>query len=516
VDTSFLLGGKGVEAPDPIAMAGKGLTLAQLMNTVQASQLGLDTQRANIAAISSPDYFPALGLGGGGAPSMEALQRIIQANPLAGPDLLKRSFDLQKEQATIAKDRAEALAKEVESRTKQVGTMSNFAMKAAETPTPQNIQGYLRQHSFAGLPSDFFGPMPPLGSSKEAWQSYLAGVASASQDPAAQLAIAKQAVMLPREAAASDVGTAKAQLEKEQLPQQLDIKQQEANTGSFGAETKRAEFTAPEMFFVPGDNTPHFRQKDMSGGMTSAPGVGTTGGRITSNTGPRNPFAQSPGETASPAVTDMQIAPLTPQQQRVAQAGQAPSTPPTIGPTPQAVELGKEDVKKASEYASRMPEARGALDSIFDLRNQIAKGEGLFSGPVRGSDFFKTVAGIVSQMPGTSDALRAAVSNTQAYDAQSMQLVLKLMGEQKGITPRSMAGLQAVASAKVNSFQTPQAMLQILNSLEDDARRQLAYARESAKTVSGGKPLAETPMPGRGETKVTKRPDGSYEFNLNP
>lgn len=497
MDTSFLLGGKGVEAPDPLAMAGKGLTLAQLMNTVQAGNMGLETQRQTAAAYSDPDVLRQLGAalgGGGGIGGGSPLDlSVLSKYGLATPGLVEGFQKMGIQSATIAKDRAEALKAEVESRTKQIATASQFAMKAADNPTPQNIQGYLRQHSFAGLPADFFGPMPPLGSPKEAWQTYLTGVAAASQDPAAQLAIAKQAVMLPREALASDVGTAKAALETQQMPQKLSISQQEANTGSFNAATTRAGFTAPEMFFPPGSNVPQFRSKDMGGGMTIAPGVGETGGTIRSMPGNQTPPGTPSGAPVNaPSNTAAQTTRGVVKPPAI--VDHVPGERPTLGEPPGRIKLNEAAAGKVADMQDTLPTIYSALQRFNSLKQQI-EGDQLMTGPVFGSNGMKQIAGMVSGLPGMPPGLRERVANTQVADATALSGVFNLMGEGKGTLPRSTAALDMLVSAKPGTTQYKDAMLALTNALISDLDMRVKIIDNAARSVGAGGSVTSEAFP---------------------
>lgn len=508
MDTGFLLAGHGVDAPDPIALAGKGLTLAQLMTAVQTGQLGLDTQRANIAAISDPRYMSALGLGGsspggGGPPAgpdMEALTSLIRDNPLAGPDVLKRSFDLRKEQATIAKDTADAYKSNIAARTEQIKTLGQFALKAAEKPTPQNIQGVLRQFTHVGVPADFFGSMPPLGSSEETWKTYLSGVAASVESPADQLAAARAVVMLPREAKEKDVGTAKSQREYEQMPRELAVKELNANTGAFTAQTGRAEFLAPKVEFRPGSNEPMFTQRTMGGQAVVSSGTGTSDQSITGGgpapvpspggvgaNRPANTVAQNTSGTVAPPAQVMQ----TPGQTAPAQASGAP---PTFGPTPGKVKLNESAAAKVSEMQAELPQIFSAITRFNDVKKMV-ENDPILTGPIAGSDRFKDIAGTLSQLPGSPPKLREFVANTQLFDATAMGAVFNMMGENKGSMPRSTQAMQILIDTKPGTHQYKEALLGLTNALIYDLTSRMQLIDKATKSVAEGGSITSDVLP---------------------
>ena len=60
LDPAVLLQAKPIEVPNPLDLATKGLTLADIMNKVQAGDISLQQQRAMVAAMSDPPFLAAM------------------------------------------------------------------------------------------------------------------------------------------------------------------------------------------------------------------------------------------------------------------------------------------------------------------------------------------------------------------------------------------------------------------------------------------------------------------------
>jgi len=484
MDTNVLLGAQGVQMPDMLGAAGKGLTLADLLTRTQAGQMALETQRQRAAFYGGPDaaalWNSGASSGPGGAPGAPDMSSISKYG-LAAPGIVEDYLKMQKQTSDIAESRAKALEANTKAMKDKVGIMSDYAMKAAEKPTPGNIQGYLRQHQMTGLPPDFFGQMPPLGSSPEAWQTYLGGVASASQSAEAQLAIARQAVMLPLEQRASRATSGKTELETSQMPAELAVKQRDSNTKAFEATTVRFNAEKPALYFPPGTNTPYSSQATVGGGLQVNPLGATPSGGVgqpTPQNGPGGPGMGAGGQGGQPRA---QNAP------GVVPAGPAapPAGPVTLGQTPAGLKLGEAAGGKVADMIDTLPTIYSAMTRFNALKEQI-ENDKLLNGPLMGQDGVKKIMGEVSQLPGMPPALRQAVANTQVFDATALSGVFNLMGEGKGTLPRSTAALDMLISAKPGTIQYKEAMLSLTNALLADLSTRVQMITNMSRKVSAG------------------------------
>ena len=488
----FLLAGKPIDVPSPIALATSGLSLAELLTKTQMGQLGLQQAQQMQKLYSDPDYLRSLQTmmsGGAGAEGGGIDTSVLSRYPLAAPGAIKGLLEFQKNAADVASLRAGAAEKLQQVKDAQLKTLGNFADEAIATPTPDKYLAALRQLQHTGLALDTFGTPPnPMTSSVDDVTGWLKNVSGAVKTPEARANIIKTGTMLPLEAAASRAGTAKTQLETGLLPTEVGIKQQQANTAAAGAQTERWKFL--------GGNT------------------------IENAAGDRFQLAPSPSNPtkiiATPVVTGGASAAGT--AGAAAPAPGAPGVPAPVGAPFQsglgvgAKELVTADAKAASEFAAKIPAAIEGLNTIYGMRNLSARGQGIFSGPLRGGDFWKSVGGVLSQLPGASDAMIAKVSDTQAWEAQGGELAFNMLANLHGVAPRAQQSLEMIRRIKPNTIMTPAAQLDVFNALENIFQDQISYARAAAAAVQKNKPLSSVEIAPRGAAGFTQAPDGSWHF----
>ena len=134
--------------------------------------------------------------------------------------------------------------------------------------------------------------------------------------------------------------------------------------------------------------------------------------------------------------------------------------------------------------------------------------QGILAGPVNGSDFFKSVSGVLSQMPGASDNMKQQISNTQQWDAQGGELAFNFLSSMKGMSPRAMAALTAIQRIKPNTQMTPQAQAAVLGDLEEVFNDQISFAHSAAAAIKGGGTLSNANIAPRG-------PGGAFNSNVD-
>lgn len=494
-DTSFLLGSQPVQAPDILGMAGKGLTLADLMQKNQMNDLALRTQQANINSVSDPRYLSAMGLNGTpgapgyGQPSGPDLAGLIQQFPEAGPTLLKQTFDMQKQQADIAELRAKALDATAAALEKNLKPVQGAAAVASTDPSVQNVGAYANALYRAGLRIDSLGPLPDSGDAT-AYRKYFDNVQQALNTPEGRLAAARQLAELPGVVAKNLADTRKANVEADLAPGAQQIKQQEANTGSFNAATSRATAMQAKPYAPPGQpNLQYVDQPDMSGNITRKPMTAIGGGALSSGSGNdiNSPAAQSwiqsnntnqagtisggPGvraPVAMPAMpTDGMTRMNTPAFNPAVAATQMQPPVPTLGLTQGEIKLNEGAASKVADMVDQLPAINSAINRFASLKSQV-ENDKLMTGPVFGQEGFQHIAGIISQLPGASKELREYVANTQIANATALSGVFNIMGEGKGTMPRSTAAMQMLVEAKPGTTQYREAMLHLTNELIAD------------------------------------------------
>jgi hypothetical protein len=332
--------------------------------------------------------------------------------------------------------------------------------------------------------------MPALGASTpDQWATYFTGVAAASQSAPDQLAIAHAALMNPLEAAASKAGTAKTELETKQLPADLAVRQQEANTGSYNAATQRTSALKPTIENAPGTNTPYATRFDMGGNVTRSPLLAAGDGSSFNPTPGGGGFVGGPGRGAAPAAAGM----APPQGAGMPGGLQVPpadpaapqGTPATFGQTPGQQKLIEAIAPKVADMVDTVPTIVSAMARFNSLKGQI-ENERLLTGPLFGSEGVKELLGTMSQLPGMPPKMREYVANTQVFDATALSGVFNLMGEGKGTLPRSTAALDMLVKAKPGTVQYREAMLSLTNSLLSDLSERLAYIDNLSGQIKKG------------------------------
>lgn len=540
-DYGFLAQPQGVQVPDPLAVAAKGLTLSDLFTRNQAGQLALRQQQGLIDAYSDPNYasvFAQGPAGPGGAPgglNMDAIARFAQAHPDAAPTLIKQGIDFQKDQATIAEQQAKAVEARASALEKQMKPLSNYAAAASTNPTAENFTGVLRQMQLMGVPPDFFGPIPTDGNAQSV-KKYMEGVAAVLVDPENRRAYAQQAAMLPGQ-------VEKQNLENRQLrqsigfkPIEVGISQQNADTAAKNADTTRMQFNAPEAFTPPGTTEQYVRWKSNDGQihqmpMSAVPGGGMVGGPVRGTLSPDQlKWAQQntlPGER--PSVTTGYDA-----QGKLATESmvQPPGPIPTLGKSTEEIKMLEAAGTKVADMVDTLPPIYSAINRFTNLRDQI-NGEKLLTGPVFGSDGIKAILGTISQLPGMPAELRKYVANTQVFDANALSGAFNVMGEGKGTLPRSTAAMDLVIAAKPGTIQYREAMLHLTNEMIADLSDRASLVNNFAKAVKegrtpgpqdfptstgpGGKIPATTfdqkPDPAKFSGKRISGPDGTFRSN---
>jgi hypothetical protein len=500
-DYNFLLGAQVPQAPNPLQLAGQGLTLGNLATGLQSRQLELAMQQQMAQAL--PEFYAQLqggGQGGGqpgpnGEPQQpqdinSVLANMVQKYPLAGQQLTNMVLGMQEKQAEInaklgsaAKDRQQTLDLQLQNMQRWV---------AGANPPPQLVASELMRLNQD--PSRFFDPNNP--------GSFNQNVANGLQDPKVRAEMAGTAAT-----------TAKTLLETAQAPAKLAVEQSQAASSASQAATAAKNQQRQQWEFMGGNvvrdtatNNYYQMARDPNDPTKVTPVPIIAGGAGAQPTAPPAGGAAPPNATSAAPPTSGGPQPTN-----------APGTQFQTGFTPGAEALMQESGKTAATLASAIPAAYEGLNSVARMRNAINTGQGIFSGPVKGSDFFINMMGILSQMPGMSDAMREKVGNTQAWNSEGGELAFNMLNSLKGSAPRAQAALTQIRGIKANTIMTTQAQLEVLDAIEQRFNDQIQFAKSASSTVQGGGTISQTPLPAgmRGPANVTRNADGSWNFNLN-
>lgn len=159
MDLSFLSGEGGVQLPDPMAQAAKGITLADMMTRSQIAQHTLlQQQRADAASNALNAVLPEVHAAGY---SPEAINAAIQKAPQSAGLLLDALDKKRKSEADYRKTIAGAQKDETEAKMKVAGSLGNEAMWLAEHPnlSPEMVGNFMKKVAANGL-QDIITPLP--------------------------------------------------------------------------------------------------------------------------------------------------------------------------------------------------------------------------------------------------------------------------------------------------------------------------------------------------------------------
>jgi hypothetical protein len=187
MDTSFLLAGKPVETPNPLQLAGTGMSLADMLNKVQIGNVNI--QALQQQAQAAPEF--AAGIAAGADPN-QLLAKMATKYPYAYTKLQTDYNTQLTAQATRAKETAQATQAEQEAYKSAAGMAGNQAYQiaqdvAAGKPISDAAKTVLQdQLTHAALirhqdPSTI--PLPPMNAPDAAWGDFARASSSAAISP---------------------------------------------------------------------------------------------------------------------------------------------------------------------------------------------------------------------------------------------------------------------------------------------------------------------------------------------
>jgi hypothetical protein len=262
-DNSFLMGAKGIDVPNPLDMAVKGLTLGQLYNQNQMSDINLKQQRDYIEGFKNPSVSQAYAKAYGGD-----MTGVAELDPnifgSAAPLFQKSMQELALQGSQIAKNRAETGKTNQETLDAKLGEIANKAGFLRDHPNdPNALYSLIRQTQFLGLDPNMAAPVPvpqSAGSASSMMQSATGGpdanaaavkaYAEAWQSfavkPETRQAMQISAAKFGPEMVGLNLSNSKTAQDIQFKPQEVNIAQQTANTGSMNAQTSRMDLVQPK------------------------------------------------------------------------------------------------------------------------------------------------------------------------------------------------------------------------------------------------------------------------------
>jgi hypothetical protein len=494
IDASILLGAKGIELPNPLALAQQGLTLGDLANKNMLGQLQVKQAQQTQDLYSDPQYLSQFVnmLNPGGDPQQSAaLMDTLQKNPLAAASVIKGLLEMQKEVATRDKTKMDTEKTSLEMQEIGGKRLANTAFGFINEPSAQGFDSVLRQLDFMqnhhGVkPSDYGVNVADLtsGDPQKIFGS-LQQLAGLTTDPDKRATIAKMS---------GEQVIAKQKL----ILDALKLNEPKVETSPL---TGKVVVTTP---YAPGQAP--------SGTVTTAPIPGFGGPPPGSQPGQGTPM-QAPvvGQPAPPAVANMQVeAPQSPRPEDqiaflqkqleeakpeqkpaiqaqinalakpVTSSAQVRDTGVQIAPGAKQGELIKGAV---GEYNNLQASAQAA-PQIQALVDELRKKEamGVYSGGIQGTDFFKTLASRLAAAGLVGPEGVEKIGNTQAWEADTGNLVAQAIKAWVGAGGRVAAReIDYFKNLKPNLLQTEGGRQQIYRELYDMSGRQQQHAQQAGE-----------------------------------
>jgi hypothetical protein len=456
-DYNFLLGAQVPQAPNPLQLAGQGLTLGNLATQNQLGQLNIQKLTGMVQAMQDPAVMNAWSQvmsGSGGAPDFSPFAKY----GLGGQELMSNLLSAAEKTAHMSADQATAFKNRQEGAKMEYQILGNYANSVnPDTADPQVVSdtaNSVAQRLQAINPTAF------NGMDRSSPGAFLKSVATHLMDPEVQQKLA--------------LG-----------PQELAVKQGELALAE-------AKYLNGEAFQDAGNKGWYIRIPAGGGNWTIKPATwGATGTQPTSQPGAQassgaGVSVQQPGGNGQPRINVQNARPgeVAAMNADIASggnvftpaAGGAGATPPIAPPTQPGGKLPtdasgapvtgpnfqteaqiKEDITaagKEQEDATAKANAAAQIQSlVLEQRNRAANG--ILSGQIMGQPEFLKMANILAPYMSKEDY--QTLSNSQAWTRQTNQIIALAVKQFAGsrIAARE---LPFFGGAKADATQTPMGM----------------------------------------------------------
>lgn len=175
IDPSVLLGARGIQLPDPMALAQQSMTLAELadrrrMREYQMAQAARQDEAARALEAAMPGAIRA-GFSD---------ESIAGADPRAQAALLAAAEKYRKNRADVGKTEAETDEKRVKALRERFATIGGNAFELSQKPdlTPDDVGAFVSHARGLGLSAESLGGMP--AGDQASMRAYLRGIADKS------------------------------------------------------------------------------------------------------------------------------------------------------------------------------------------------------------------------------------------------------------------------------------------------------------------------------------------------
>ena len=475
VDFSFLSQPAQLQLPDPMAMAIRGQTLANLAQqnrendlSIQAKQQSLDDQKA-VARV----FADAQTLGWDAA-----MNKAVQEGNARGAQLglaVRRAdenqqADLKYKGAQTAEATAKGNQANAGALKENLVSIGNHAANLLEQAKAGQIDPWkaVGAVSFsvqkAGLDPQMFGFNANVpGNDPNAALAMLQSVAGNALSAADRIKLPSEVALNTAKAGEANATAGLRSTENQFYPQKIRNETTQANAAASQAATHRLDVMTPKVDISEATGLPYAVDRFAQGGPTV------------------NPIAGAP----------------------------------QMKTTAMQKDLASQTVQEIGNLRASAQAAIQGQQAVKSLQEQEAKG--IYSGGIQGTETFKTLANIYAATPGANKAVVDQLANTQAWDAKSGELVATMV-KQLGGNRVTNNELNFIRNVKPNTLQTPEGRAQMYSILNKSFQNAIDTADQAEKyvqqpgvyTLSGFRPQYTSPQtPVSGSSKLLTAPPGS-------
>jgi hypothetical protein len=462
-DYNFLLGAQVPQAPNPLQLAGQGLTLGNLATQNQLGQLNIQKLTGMVQAMQDPAVMNAWSQvmsGSGGAPDFSPFAKY----GLGGQELMSNLLSAAEKTAHMGADQATAFKNRQEGAKMEYQNLGNYANSI--NPDKDDPQVVINAANSIAQRLQAINPIAFNGMDQSSPGAFLKSVATHLMDPEVQqkLALGPQELAVKQgELALNEAKFYNGEAFQDPASKAWFIKMP---TGGGNWTVKPATWQQPG---VQAHNQPGAQAPSGAGVSVQQPG-GNGQPRINvQNASPgevaaMNADIASGGNVFTPAAggagAEPPVAPLGTAPPPTQAGGKLPtdaSGAPVTGPNFQTEAQIKEDITaagKEQEDATAKANAAAQIQSlVLEQRNRAANG--ILSGQIMGQPEFLKMANILA--PWLSDKDYQTLSNSQAWTRQTNQIIALAVKQFAGsrIAARE---LPFFGGAKADATQTPMGM----------------------------------------------------------
>jgi hypothetical protein len=511
IDPNILLGAKGIDLPNPLALAQQGLTIGNLANQNALTGLAVQQQQQMQNLYSDPQYLEGfskmLGLAGGG--DSDALMQALQQNPLAAASAIGGLLKMQGEAATRDDLIAKAEKTRFDTKNAALDNLSSSAAAFFTNPSDAGLKSVINQMAFMQK-AHHISP-----------QDYGVNVDDLISGDPQRLFNATQQLALLRTPTKDQASIVNMTVDNWSKIAETKLKFLEQNKPVLGEDvsgnqirtTPYAQGTAPQMPAPPNvPQVPGAPVMPQVGGQPAPNYNGAVGSGNTPANTPNDRIAILQGELQKLPDDDPNRQLLQREINRLAGGGGQPTGTKMKLSAEEEGDL-KNTLKEAENANAAGIAAPQTKSLVIDMRNKDLSG--MIAGPVAGREWFQTMMQVLSPLMSPED--QAKIAQTNSWQADTGVLIANAVKQFVGAGGRVAAReLDFFKDIKPNLLMTQEGRMAVYENIysmadklaQNQAQLQAYRDAQRAKgnySLGGFVPqLTETKMP---PMKVDSLPD---------